>query len=372
MFTVKRIAIAAGILFVVFIGLLIAGYLGISSLARRLADENMPGLSFAEMEVGWNRIQLSEVKYTSPVTRKETLSADVIKISPSYLSFLSDTVRVGSLQIDSPYIYLERDRSGRLILPFPESLEGAAEEGTESGNPGFQALFQNVEVTGGRGEFLDRSVGEPFAHYKFSELYLIVDNLRYPVGDQKVDLELSLQLEGQQPGKLNLEGWVQPGQTSSDLAVEVNRLHLPELEPYLRGVAALRGIRSGTVDSRSTLEMERRHYIAEGEMSLLDLDFGGSGGSLLGVPSQLVTDFLKSQGNSLVIPFQIEGDLDGQSDPRAQLIEAIQAALVQTLGIGSLTDLQNLLKKGNVEDLNEGRQQLEEQKDKIRDLFNKP
>ena len=318
---VGGVLVAAIILGVVFI------QVALGWVADEVANSGLAGLKIGEVHAGWNRIELSQVSYTPPGSDKVALSADTVSLQPSFLSLFSDTIQVSSVEIEGPYLYVERLPDGSLKLPFPEAeTESAPErgEGAEgSGQAGIAVHIDSVQIRSGVGELYDRSVGRPYARFKLTEVNLRAGNVNYPPREGPTDFELSCTLGGEHSASYQAGGWFDIVSQSAQVKLEVHNLDVAQAEPYLREGMTAR-LKGGTVSSHSVLDMTRGDYTAEGELRLVNLSFKG-GGSFLGAPVGVIGGFLV--GEELIIPFKIEGNINDKVKFQTKMLQAAKANL---------------------------------------------
>lgn len=331
-----------GVTVLVLVLLLVIGvslaYLNISSLAQSLSQRGVPGLSFGKLEVGWNGVELRDIEYQSPESERGAIKASSILIRPSVRSLFTDVLRITTVQIDEPFLHIERDEKGHLELPFGTSSGDESSEGIDF--TGRSLLVERSGVSAGKGEFVDRSVGRPYARYEVRDVHLSIEDLRLPPA--RSVLQLFLKVPGRSEGSLELDGWVNPTESSCNLRIQVGNLDIKHLEPYLRGVQYVRSLPAGTLGADLDLSMDRGQYKLAGGLKLTHVSGGPTGGDSPKSFSTVLSDFLRQHGE-VTIPVDIEGDLN-QPGQQRHIAATLASALVGKLGLGALDQLMRLLK----------------------------
>lgn len=343
-------------------------YSSMSHLTRELAEKRVPGLTFSDLEIGWNLLTIRGIRYVDPETDRLLLSADQVVISPSFTSFFSDEIQVSSIDIVTPYVYVLRDSEGRLHLPLPRREPSTADTG---GNPGEEPSSLRVainEISGatGSGEFIDQTVVGPDAHYRLSNLNFSVRDLRYPPQNRPVQFEVSSFIEGETTSQLQISGWYDFVASSADLAVHLQDFTFNQGEPYLRERIRVEELGEGRIDADADLKMTEGQYTVTGHLTLTDFVVSQLQERLLGFPTEILQVFLRDTGGEVIVPFDFKGRLGegGEPfDPGALLMNRLEEEL------GSNAALLDLLKERDSEKVREKLEELKKKGERLRDLF---
>ena len=192
---------------VALIVVMVVAYVSLTNLTKAIVEKQVPGLTFTELKVGWNDVLLTGAKYTSGAG-KVLLETDAIGIQPSLLSVFTDTFRIASVQIDKPYVFVQRREDGEVILPLPGAGERRVtpkDSGHEKASP---VQVGKLLVVGGRGEFVDRSVGAPYAKFTIRDFHLDARDIRYPAAPGRIAVDISFALAGKRAGTVRETGWM--------------------------------------------------------------------------------------------------------------------------------------------------------------------
>ena len=331
----KWLVVAGAFLLVIALGVGIS-WVSLGWLAKRVSDQVMPGLTIEDVRVRWNWIELNKLKFHPPGVEREVLAADSLSLRPTFLSIFSDTIDISTIRIDAPYTYVQRSADGTLKLPFPEQKVGS-QDGSKAVRTSVQV--GTIELFSGSGEFLDRSVSQPYAHYKLKEVNVRIRNLRYPELDEPIQFAVDSVLEGPKEGQFRAQGWINTSSQTGDFEVEIKNFDIAQVEPYLRGGLGGGEVKSGRVHCFAKIELNRGKYLAAGELRVKDIQLQGSKGSFLGVPTILVGRFLQATGTEMVIPFEIKGDLNKGVKFQAVLVETLAKSFLNQVSSAGLGDV---------------------------------
>ncbi len=346
MTTMKKLGLAiAGVIAALVVAMVVA-YVNLSNLTKAIVEKQVPGLTFTELKVGWNDVLLTGAKYTSGAG-KVLLETDAIDVQPSLLSVFTDTFRIASVQIDKPYVFVQRREDGEVILPLPgAAAPGARRLAPKDGAPE-KASPVNVgrlQVAGGRGEFVDRSVGAPHAKFTIRDFRLDARDIRYPAVPGRIPVEMSFTLAGKRAGAVRETGWIDPVSQSAQLEIAIDGVFLPDAEPYYRNRQMTATLTDGSLNIKAKLNMTNGRFTLPGEITLSDIKFGNSRGEFFGVPPQLVERHFREQKRPLVIPFEIKGDINDKTDYRPQVVRILVDTLVRELAAGGMEKALDKLK----------------------------
>lgn len=359
--------IAGGVLLVLVIAVVLI-YVNLSSLTRGIVEKEVPNLTFSKLDVGWNTVRLTGVRYTAK-SGKLLLKTESIRIQPSLMSFFSDTFRIASVKIEKPYVYIVRRRDGEIILPIPQPASDTADEAAAKKAPeegAFAVYVGEVEIEDGSGEFVDRSVGKPYARFKITDVDIEVKGLSYPQTSSRIPATISMVIEGPREGRFRLAGWFDPVTDSGDLDVAVSGLFIPHAEPYYRSKYTTAKLSDGTLDLKLGLKMKNGAVVLPGEITMAKLKFNTDRGKFFGVPASAVGKYFTEQRKPLTIPFEVEGHIDRPDEIRIKVISVIVKRMLAKLGAQEVGAVADKLKEGDVEGAEEEAKKI---KRKFKGLF---
>jgi hypothetical protein len=346
-------------------------YGNLSDVTRHIVEKEIPNLTFEKLEVGWNEVALTGVKYTSP-TGKVLLKSESIRVSPSLESLFSDAFRISLIEIAKPYVFIERRSDGEVLLPIPQPAGGEPEQAPSAQSPAqppaepFVVKVDQIVIREGSGEFVDESVGKPFAAYKIGELNLRIADIVYPQEAGRIPVEMSLTVEGPREGKLRNSGWVDPVGREAQLHLELDQLFIPHAEPYYRSADTTARLADGTLDLRLDLKMQGDRVVLPGEVTMGNLRFAGEKGKFFGVPVAAVARYFEEEHAPITIPFEVEGSVDRPDEIRVKVISIVVKRMLAKLGTREVEKVTDRLKEGDVEGAKEEVKNLEK---RLKGLF---
>lgn len=337
----KKIGIIAGAVVLTLIVIMVVVYSNLSSIARGIVEEQVPNLTFSDLDVGWNGIELTGVKYSS-AAGKVLLESKSIKIKPSLSSIFSDTFKISSVYIGEPYVYIEIKSDGEVILPIPQptapEVTGTAQAeaapaggATEGEVEAFALYIAKVEIDNGRGDLVDKSVGRPYAQFKIKDVNIEIGDISIPSVSVEMPLAISMKLEGPREGKFELSGWYNPVTDSGDLEIELKDIFLPHAEPYYRSKKTTARLSDGTLDIRIQTRIKNKNHDTNIKTTIGNIKFANSSGKFMGVPAGAVRKYTES--NKLPgFSCNVRGNIDRVDQARISCVRQITEQMVKAVG----------------------------------------
>ncbi|NOZ11473.1 MAG: DUF748 domain-containing protein [Gammaproteobacteria bacterium] len=332
----KKIGIIAGVVVLTLIAIMVIAYNNLSSIARGIVEDQVPNLSFGDLDVGWNSIELTAVKYSS-AAGKVLLESKSIKVKPSLSSIFSDTFKVSSVTIDEPYVYIEIKGDGEVVLPIPQPTapeagdsQPEAEQAAAEGDA-FAIYIAKVEINDGRGDFVDKSVGRPYAQFKIKDVNIEIGDISVPPVSTKMPLDISMKLEGPREGRFELSGWYDPVTNSGDLEMELADIFLPHAEPYYRSKKTTARLSDGTLDLRIQTKIKNKDHVTNIKTTLGNIKFSSDKGKFMGAPAGAVKEY--TENNKLPgFVCSLSGNIDRIDQARVSCVRQITEQLVKAVG----------------------------------------
>ena len=115
-------------------------------------------------------------------------------------------------------------------------------------------------------------VGRPYAHYEVRCVHLSIKDLRLPPA--KSGFKSPLKVPGRSEGPLELDGWVNPTESSCNLRIQVENFDRHHFELHLRGVRYARSLPAGILAADLDLSMDRRLCKVAGSLELSHVSGG--------------------------------------------------------------------------------------------------
>lgn len=322
------------------VALLLVGWqLAARQLQQQIVAALGPRASVEAVALGWGGVEITGLRIAaaprSGWPAADELRAARVHVVADLLAALRGTVSVRSIAVEDGYIALLRTRDGRLrVLPSLLESHGPRQprDAERSGMPAIRigtVTLQRTEVA-----FHDASVRQPPHLLRLADIAARIGPLQLPVLDTPTDIALTALLQGAQSrakgGRLSLDGEVTGATHDADLKLRLRGVDVVALQPYLGRDA---NIRRGGLDLDLAATVQRQRLHAPGHLVLTQLEFGGSGGGLGGLPRQALVAFA-SKNERIELDFTLEGRLD---DPKFSLNEnlatRIASAMADKLGL---------------------------------------
>lgn len=337
-FTGRRLLLGlGGVLAVVALALFLlvqsAGRVLKSELERRLGK----GFSVSRIDLAWGRVEARGVK----MSREGDVlaSAEAVTLKADFFGLVrgKDWIPVSAVSMEKPFLRLEMDRSGKLILP---EIPAAGQRGAAGGGAGRHVRFNRIEVRGGEILYLDGKISSPAHPTRLTDVECTLNDIAVPPDNAWTDCSLTARIPGKAAtGTLTWKGRTTFLNKDTEGTLTLKDLDITAMKPYYhrKGDTEVSG---GTLSANMEVRIKDRLIRAPGRAVLKDLRFRSGqdiGDTFLGVPRALVLDLLKSGNNEISLDFIIEGSLD---DPKFNLREALMKRLgvdlAQRLGLSVL------------------------------------
>lgn len=270
---VRRTLIAAGVLLGLLALYALAGYyllptFGRAPLERALGQALGGPVRIGALTLDPFRLRASASAVTvADAQGREWLRVDALSADLCACSAWRRRWVVEGVTADAPVLALERDRSGRIVLPLPEREE--AEPGEP---PPFE--LRAVELRRGRIAFVDRSVSPPLE----LELHAIeITGSSFASGDAAAGpVQLSATLPDD--GRLRARGTLHPAPLRAELDVELRGVDVTRYAAYLPP-----GPRTALAGGRGSLRAQLRYTdaglaVRNGTLALAHLRVTDAGG----------------------------------------------------------------------------------------------
>ncbi|WP_334189298.1 DUF748 domain-containing protein [Noviherbaspirillum sp.] len=324
----RRIRRIAFILLAIFAIMAATVFAGLHFATKELKSQVEQALGgdgeIGEIVVGWSAIEVLDVRIRGPKgwPAQDALRASRIVIRPDLLGLFSARIHIPSITIDQAYLSVLRSRDGKLkLLPSLLDRQAGTKDTQSAASP--TVTIGKIELHDGALDFYDATVRQPAHRIRLERLEAKVEDLRVPSLDGRTRIRLDGTVKGvQRNGKLAIDGWAELASRNSEIRTRLQGVDLVAFQPYLIK-ASETGVRRGALDLtiKSTVRNNRLH--APGTVTLIGLelaDGGGSMGTFMGAPRQLVVAALKDRSGRISIDFVLDGNL---SDPRFSLNESL-------------------------------------------------
>lgn len=327
-----------------FLGSLLAAVLMLAAIAavlafaatrvvqQRVAAALGPRAAIGDISVGWRRVELSNVTIQG-AAGEAPVRARRVALTPRWTSFLQDEAVFDHILIEGFEFTVLRAADGDMqIAPALQSSLKLRAGGSEPGR-GRGMRAEQVELRGGRLDFLDAVIARPAHRIPFEAVQARLAPLALPAEGQRARIEfdgvVSAGPAGNRggPARVRARGWVVPGGSDADMQVAVRNLDIRHAAPYLaeNGAASLTG---GAMDLDMKTVVDQRELRAHGAVTLHRLQFAGEG-QLFSLPREAVLAALKDRQGDVRLTFALSGNLD---NPRFSVTRGFSAQIASGLG----------------------------------------
>lgn len=302
-------------LLAVLVALVIATWLNVSGLARKVTSGSVPGFTFQYLDVGWNAVQLRGGRYQLPGPTTLSVACTLLRAEPSFLSFLTDRIRVADVEVEQPRFRIERTGGTGDKPPGGPPASNGPQGESPAGKAPRSVAVRRLVLKGGSGTFIDRTVGNPPAQIQFVNLEATLTDLELPEDEGPSQVTLTCAIHGDPDGSFNLGGWFDPAAGSADLTLRLADCDLNLLHPYLKGELHTVSETSGRADLDLAILMTAGIYEAKGELRLHEMNVPDTSDRFLGIPASLLREYLRLGSNRLTIPFTFRGNVNEEPFP---------------------------------------------------------
>jgi hypothetical protein len=364
----KKWFILIGTLLVLFIG----GYFVLTFYAVKLIQPRLqmgmgPGLTLEEIKLKTTYLSVKGVQYEDPHSKQRFFQAEEIRIYPSLLSLLKNSLYIKEFTVFQPSFFFYRSREGHLVGPWVttkkenEEKEVSEEKKEEEKKRGkaVEVQIDRIRIQKGSIDFEDRKIGDPPFQMKWRELDFEIRDIRYPLASLHSPVELKGKMEGRkQDGRIDAKGWIDLKTMDLETSLKIREIEVKTFEPYYRKRVTTE-IESGHMDMDSKMALKEKRIDATGELDLINLHIKEGGGAVFWIPAETLIPLLERRKYEIKVPFQVKGNLE---DPKFNLQETFLMrfafSLAEALGLPVKSVAESLF--GEPEKGMEGLRSLEE------------
>ena len=333
---------------------IIAGYqIGVRLLRDKVIAALGSGSRLGELKINWFSIELRGLSIDAargwPSSR--TLEAQRVKIIPDLRTLFSDTVRISSIVVESPYLSVVRNPGKLIMVPsLSERDKRATSTKDEASNR--SVVISKIEIKNGSLDLYDATVSRPPLKITMEEIEAVIKDIAVPAAE-RTQFEIAGLVKGiKRDGRAQLTGWVGPGARDSSSRVILEAVDLVAFQPYLVKKTDAR-VSKGTLDLKLHSEVRNDNLDGKGRVILHDLEFAPGSGffdTFMGLPRNAVVGFLKDNNNAIDVDFTLKGNT---RNPNFSLNESLStrvaAGMAGQLGVsvrGVAEGLGSLGRKG--------------------------
>jgi hypothetical protein len=334
----KKWFILIGIIAVLFIGgYFILSFYAVKFIQPQLQKAMGPGLTLNEIKVKLTYLSARGIQYEDPHSKQRFFQVEEMRIYPSLLSFLKNSLRIKEITILQPSFFFYRSREGVWVGPWVTVIEErGGKEISEEKEKGVSIPIQidRIRIQKGSIDFEDRKVGEPPVRIKLRELDFEIRDIRYPLVSSHSPIELKGKMKGKkQEGSIDTKGWIDLKTMGLETSLKIRGIEVETFKPYYRKKVSAE-IDSGTMDMESKIVVKEKRIDAPGALNFINLHIQEGGGTVFWIPAETLVPLLEQKKYQIKVPFHVKGNL---GDPRFNFQETfltrIAFSLAEALGL---------------------------------------
>jgi hypothetical protein len=267
------------------------------------------------------------------------LQAEDIRIYPSLLSLLKNSLHIKEFTVLQPSFFFYRSKEGPLVGPWvttkeeSEGKEISKEEEKKRGKA-IEVQIDRIRIQKGSIDFEDRKVGDPPSRMKWRDLDFEIRDLRYPLASLHSPVALNGKMKGRtQEGNIALKGWIDVKTKDMETSLKIREIEVKTFEPYYRKRVTAE-IESGTLDMHSEIVVKDQRIDAPGELDLINLRIKEGGGTVFWIPAETLVSLLEKKGHQIKAKFRVKGNVGNpQFSLQETFLTQVAISLAQALGI---------------------------------------
>lgn len=348
------------------VALLIVGW---QFLLQRAAAEIRIALGLdvtvGNIEIHWRGVELQNLALAAPPGWPTQSAARVshIRVVPEWLSLVSNSMRLAWVEVTGAEVSVWKAPDGkwRALPAMTEKAQNPSGKGTARREQARRMSIGKIEVKSAALTMIDGQISKPAHKMVFRNIDATIRD--FHIGGEPSPVLLDGTGRTGLKGHARIQGRVTPGILDSALQIDVQRIPLSMVEPYLLK-AAEAGVKRGEFDLQMRLNIANKALDAPGKVLVHDLELKSATDSptFMGLPREALVDRLKDRDGRIEIPFHLHGRVD---DPSFSLGAAFKAKLAlaaaDVLGLHQI--LGELAKKSGVTS------QVERAAEKIKEWF---
>ncbi|OGP90284.1 MAG: hypothetical protein A2157_06985 [Deltaproteobacteria bacterium RBG_16_47_11] len=336
----KKWLILIGILVVLLIG----GYFVLTFYAVKLIQPRLqtvmgPGFTLEEIKLKTTYLSARGIQYEDPRSKQRFFQAEEIRIYPSILSLLKNSLHIKEFTVLRPSFFFYRSREGHLVGPWVTTKEESEGEEISKGEPkkrgeAVEVQIDRIRIQKGSVDFEDKKVGDPPSQIKLRELDFEIGDIRYPLASFHSPVELNGKMEGKtQEGSITLKGWIDAKTMDMETSLKIRAIEIKTFEPYYRKRVTAE-IESGSLDMDSRIAVKEKRLDAPGELDLINLHIKEGGGTVLWIPAKTLVSLLEKKGHQIKAKFHVKGNVENpQFNLQETFLIQVAVSFAQALGI---------------------------------------
>lgn len=321
--------------FVLILGISVAILIKNANKIIKYELENRLGKDFSikNIKLHWGRVEAFNVSFRN-INGKEIFKTDRLVLEADFLGVLRKEYILSKIFFENPYVFLEKDSSGKIIYPLPKIKTEEGKAKTKKLSP--PIIIKEINITKASIDYLDRKVS-PHVLTRLRNIELELKNISFPLEDNSSNFTISANILGKQnTGLFEGKGKIKFKTIDTDCKLGIRGLDITEFNPYFQKKKDVK-VKKGFLDMQMDLMISSKKINAPGIATLKDLEFdkgSGIGNTFLSIPLFAIINFLENNNNEIIVHFILEGDLnDPKFSIRESLLKEISIAIAEKLGL---------------------------------------
>ncbi len=284
------------------------------------------GFGVGKIELEWGSVRAENISLMR-TDGKQALRVDSLYVSADFIGLLRRENSISVLNLDRPYLLLETDNNGDMILPSP----GPEDKKGKAGGTGKAFLIKQIAIKKGSLDYIDRKVKGPPGFIRMRDIHFDMVNLTIPAENAFSDYKLSASLP--QKGTLKSRGSINFKTRDTRTKLNIKDLDITVLKPYYQKKGDV-DVTKGLLSVEADINILNSKIHSSGRIIIKDFGFVSSKGTFLGLPLIAITKLIKDSKNEIALDFTLEGDLKNPKfNIRDSLVQKITFSLAKTLGL---------------------------------------
>jgi hypothetical protein len=336
----KKWLIGIGILMVLLVGgYFVLTFYAVKFIQPRLQTVTGPGLTLEEIKLKTTYLSARGIQYEDPRSKERFFQAKEIRIYPSFLSLLKNSIQIKEFTLLQPSFFFYRSREGHMAGPWVTTREESrgkeiSKEEEKKRGEAIEVRIDRIRIEKGSIDFEDGKVGDPPSRMKWRDLDFEIRDLRYPLASLHSPVTLNGKMKGKaEEGSITLNGWIDAKTMDMETSLNIRQIEVKTFEPYYRKRVTAE-IESGTLDMHSDIVVKDRRIDAPGELDLINLHIREGGGTVFWIPAETLVSLLEKKGHQIKAKFHVKGNVENpQFSLQESFLTQIAISLAQALGI---------------------------------------
>jgi hypothetical protein len=333
----KKWFIVIGVLaFLFIVGYFVLTFYAVKFIQPYVQKAMVHGLTLAETKIRTTHLSVTGIQYEDPHLKQRFLIADEVRIYPSLLSLLTNSLRIKEITILEPSFFFYRSREGNVVGPLVMATEQGEREGVsekeKKKKEAIQVQIDRIRIEKGSVNFEDQKVASPPTQIKLRELNFEMRDIQYPLASLHSPIELRGKISGQtREGSIHVKGWIDAKTMNLETSLKMKEIDVKTFEPYYRKRVTAE-IESGLMNMDSKIAVKEKRIDVPGEMDLIDLRVKGRG-MVFWIPAETLASLLERKGNQIKAKFHLKGDMENpQFNLQEIFLTQVAFSFTQALG----------------------------------------